>query len=166
MPLMSDLKQLPRSGSHNCFGCSSSNPHGLQMSFFSDDQAVYSTVMVPDHLGGWSNLVHGGVLFTILDEIMSWTAIYLLKRITMTQSMRIDFLKPVKIQSELSARGTIVSTSGKHDVQAEGEIRAPGGDLCVRAHADFKAFSPAVAKRLGIADDDSLEWFAQALDIR
>lgn len=166
MTLPPGLKQLPRSGSHNCFGCSPSNPHGLQMSFYSDDQAVYSSINVPDHLGGWSNLVHGGVLFTVLDEIMSWAAIYLLKRITVTQSMQIDFLKPVKIDSELSARGTIVSTSGKHDVKTEGEIRTAGGDLCVRAHADFKAFSPAVAKRLKIADDESLQWFAQALDIR
>lgn len=135
------------------------------MTFCSDDQFVYSTVKVPDHLCGWSNLVHGGVLFTILDEIMSWSTVYLLKRITVTQSMRIDFLKPVKIDSELSARGSIVSTSGTHDVKTQGEIRTGGGDLCVRAHADFKAFSPAVAKRLGIADDTSLEWFAQTLQI-
>ena len=160
------LKELPRSDAHNCFGCSPSNPHGLQMTFHTDEKAVYSDVTIPPHLCGWSNLAHGGVLFTILDEIMSWTAIYLLRRITVTQSMQIEFLKPVTIESSLAARGTIISTSGKHDVRAEGEIRTAGGDLCARAQADFKAFSPAVARRLGIADDASLEWFAHALDIK
>ena len=165
MPLPSNLKQLPSSDSHNCFGCSTSNPHGLKMTFFTDEQAVYSEVNIPSHLCGWSNLVHGGVLFTILDEIMSWTAIYLLRRITVTQSMQIEFLKPVPMDSKLYARGGIVSTSGKHDVKTEGEIRTGSGSLCASARADFKAFSPAVARRLGIADQGSLEWFAQALDI-
>lgn len=136
------------------------------MKFFTDDQAVYSKVAVPPHLCGWSNLVHGGVLFTVLDEIMSWTAIYLLGRITVTQSMRIDFLKPVDIESELSARGRILSTSGNHDVKTEGDIRTRSGGLCARARADFKAFSPKVARRLGIADENSLAWFAEALGIR
>lgn len=161
-----ELRELPRSEGHNCFGCSPSNPHGLQMTFRTDERAVYSDVTIPGHLCGWSNLAHGGVLFTILDEIMSWAAIYLLRRITVTQSMQIDFVKPVTVKSSLAARGAIVSTSGKHDVRTEGEIRTFDGDLCASARADFKAFSPAVARRLKIADNDSLEWFAQALDIR
>ena len=136
------------------------------MAFHADEEAVYSKVTIPSHLCGWSNLAHGGVLFTILDEIMSWTAIYRLRRITVTQSMKIDFLKPVTIESSLTARGTINSTSGKHDVRTEGEIRTAEGDICARAQADFKAFSPAVARRLRIADDASLEWFDQALGIK
>lgn len=166
MTLPEGFRELPRSDAHNCFGCSPSNPHGLQMTFRTDGKAVFSDVAVPGHLCGWSNLAHGGVLFTILDEIMSWAAIYLLRRITVTQSMRIEFMKPVTVGSSLAARGTIVSTSGKHDVRTEGEIRTAQGDLCAGAQADFKAFSPAVARRLGIADEASLEWFAQALEIR
>ena len=164
--LPADLIELPRSDAHNCFGCSPSNPHGLQMAFRADEIAVYSKVTIPPHLCGWSNLAHGGVLFTILDEIMSWAAIYRLRRITVTQSMQIDFLKPVTIESSLTARGTIISTSGKHDVKTEGEIRTAEGQICARAHADFKAFSPAVARRLKIADDASLEWFDRALGIK
>ena len=166
MTLPAGLKELPRSDAHNCFGCSPTNPHGLRMVFLTDEQSVYSRVNVPAHLGGWSQLVHGGVLFTILDEIMSWTTIYLTRRIAMTQSMQIDFIKPVTIDAELSAQGRIITMEGKHDVKTEGQIHTTGGVLCARASADFKAFSPAVAKRLGIADDASLVWFAEALDIK
>ena len=35
----------------------------------------------------------------------------------------------------------------------------PAGDACARASAVFKVFSPAVARRLGIADEASLRWF-------
>ena len=86
--------QLPNSSDHNCFGCSPINKSGLQMKFYADDNTVYSDVSVPDHLCGWSNITHGGVLTTILDEIMSWTALHFIKRITMTKTMEIEFIKP------------------------------------------------------------------------
>ena len=86
--------QLPNSSDHNCFGCSPINKSGLQMKFYADDNTVYSDITVPDHLCGWSNITHGGVLTTILDEIMSWTALHFIKRITMTKTMEIEFIKP------------------------------------------------------------------------
>ena len=81
------------------------------MRFFTDGRAVYSRLQVPGHLCGWSNIVHGGVVTTILDEIMSWAAICLLQRIAVTQRIEVEFLKPVQVGMEL---------------QAEGRVRAPG----------------------------------------
>ena len=87
MNLKSDpYKLLPNDRGHRCFGCSPLNPHGLQMTFYTNETSVFSKVKVPEHLCGWNNLVHGGVLTTIMDEIMSWAAIYLLKQIPMTKS--------------------------------------------------------------------------------
>ncbi len=91
------LRELPNSRNHNCFGCSPANPSGLQMKFLTDGEAVYSQLEVPEHLCGWSNIVHGGVLTTILDEIMSWSAIHLLKRIALTRTLTVEFLKPVPV---------------------------------------------------------------------
>ena len=92
-----DPKHLPNRETHNCFGCSPINASGLQMKFSTDESTVFSRLTVPDHLCGWDRLVHGGVISTILDEIMSWTGIYMLKQITMTKSMTVDFIKPVQV---------------------------------------------------------------------
>ena len=74
-------KRVPKGDDHKCFGCSPANPHGLQMEFYhADDAVLHSWLVVPDHLRGWNDLVHGGVISTILDEIMSWTAISMLKK--------------------------------------------------------------------------------------
>ncbi|HEX5666185.1 MAG TPA: PaaI family thioesterase [Hyphomicrobium sp.] len=159
MSLNPNLKELPNSGSHNCFGCSPSNPAGLRMKFFCDGDAVYAPVSVPEHLCGWSNIVHGGVLSTILDETMSWTAIHLLKRIVLTQSMTIEFLKPVRVASALESRGRVRETNGKNDAVLEAAITDAAGEVCARANAHFKVFSPAVARRLKIADEESIRWF-------
>ncbi|HWR92354.1 MAG TPA: PaaI family thioesterase [Desulfobacterales bacterium] len=135
------------------------NPSGLRMQFFTDGTAVCSQLEVPEHLCGWSNIVHGGVLTTILDEIMSWSAIHLLKRIALTRSMTMEFIKPVQVGSALQAEGRVRAADGKNDAVTEGVIYDPRGDACARATANFKVFSPAVARRLRIADEASIQWF-------
>jgi uncharacterized protein (TIGR00369 family) len=156
-----DPKRLPNRETHNCFGCSPTNPSGLQMKFYTQDSSVFSRLTVPDHLCGWDRLVHGGVISTILDEVMSWTGIYMLKQITMTKSMTIEFIKPVYINSELKAEGQVLEKTGKHEAQLEGRLYNQEGTLCARSRATFVIFSPAVAKRLGIARKEHLEWFEE-----
>jgi uncharacterized protein (TIGR00369 family) len=160
-----NFKRLPNSATHHCFGCSPINPSGLQMSFCTDESAVFSEVRVPKHLRGWNNLIHGGILSTILDEIMSWAAIYLLKRITLTKSMTVDFLKPVYIDQRLKAEGKVLELKGKHEAVMEGILSNGDGTVCTRSTANLAIFSPAVAKRLGIADDEHLGWFERIYNI-
>jgi hypothetical protein len=89
--------KIPKGDDHHCFGCSPSNPHGLKMDFYYADNAVFSWVSVPEHLCGWNNLLHGGVIATILDEIMSWTAIYILKKFILTKKMTVEYIKPLTV---------------------------------------------------------------------
>ena len=158
--------QLPNRGDHNCFGCSPLNTSGLRMSFYTNETAVYSKVTVPEHLCGWNNLVHGGVLTTILDEIMSWSAIYLLKRVSMTKSMTVDFLKPVYVGNPLKVEGTVADKKGKHEALMQGRIYNENDVCCASASGTFAVFSPAVAKRLSITDGESLKWFEKIFDLK
>jgi uncharacterized protein (TIGR00369 family) len=144
-----DYIQLPNRSEHNCFGCSPANASGLRMTFYTNEAAVYSKIAVPEHLCGWNNLVHGGVLTTIMDEIMSWAAIYLLKRVAMTKSIRVDFLKPVYVGNPLTAEGMVLD-----------EV------CCAKASGTFAVFSPAVAKRLSITDSESLKWFERIFELK
>lgn len=159
-------KQLPNDRGHRCFGCSPFNPHGLQMTFYANETAVYSKVKVPEHLCGWNNLVHGGVLSTILDEIMSWAALYLLKRVPMTKSMTVEFIKPVYIGRELNVRGTVLEKTAEREALMEGRIFNEEDVCCARASGIFAIFSPAVAKRLRISDDESLKWFERIFNLK
>ena len=161
-----DYQHLPNSTDNYCFGCSPVNPSGLQMKFFADRDTVFSNVTIPDHLCGWSNIAHGGVLTTILDEIMSWTALHFLKRITMTKSMNIEFIKPVYIRNPLKAEGRVLEVTGKHDAVMEGILYNDKGVACAKSTANFAIFSPKVAKRFGIADDTSLKFFANVFGIK
>jgi len=154
-----NLKQIPNSDDHQCFGCSPVNPSGLQMTFSTDETSVFSRIIVPEHLCGWSNLVHGGVLSTILDEIMGWAALYLLRRIILTKSMSVEFLKPVHMGGVLEAESKVLEIEGKHSVIMEGIILNAEGEVCTKSRGQFAVFTSAVAKRLRIADEQQLKWF-------
>jgi uncharacterized protein (TIGR00369 family) len=100
--------KVPKGNDDHCFGCSTANPHGLKMDFYYADNAVFSWVSVPEHLCGWNNLLHGGVIATILDEIMSWTAIYILKKFILTKKMTVEFIKPLTTGTKLTAKGSVL----------------------------------------------------------
>ena len=67
MEISVERVQLPNSDQHNCFACGRRNHHGLQMTFFADHDSLQSTVVVPPHLCGWEEVIHGGIISTILD---------------------------------------------------------------------------------------------------
>ncbi len=158
-------RKLPNSDDHNCFACGPMNSAGLQMVFFTNDLSVVTWLTVPDHLCGWNNLVHGGVLSTILDEIMSWTAMYLLKSITMTRSITVDFLKPIYTGNRLKAEGNVLEVTRQRSAVLEGSIYNKEGQLCAKSTGSFALLTPALAKRMGIMDAVSLKWFESVINV-
>ena len=79
----------------------------------------------------------------------------------MTKSMTVEFIKPVYINSELKAEGRVLEKTGKHEALLEGRLYNQEGTLVASSRATFVIFSPKVAKRLGIARREHLEWFEE-----
>lgn len=140
-----------------CFGCSPTNPSGLQMRFHGNKESVVSWLTVPQHLCGWNNLVHGGVVTTILDEIMSWAALYLLKKVIVTRTITIEFVKSVYIKEELKAVGKVLEIRSEKEAIMGGFIYNSKGDLCTRSTGNFALLKPKIAKRLGVVDEAVLK---------
>jgi len=155
---------IPNRGNHNCFGCSPMNECGLQMKFYTDQKTVYSWLTVPRHLSGWSNLAHGGVLSTILDEIMSWAAIHLLRKFILTKSMTVDFVKPVFVGQQLRVEGRVANMERKREAVMEGYIYNEEKKLCVRASGTFALFSSDNVKKMGILGEKALKDFEDLID--
>jgi len=141
----------------DCFGCGPNNHHGLQMTFETNGEKLRSFVTVPDHLRGWSNIVHGGVLSTICDEIMAWAAIYLTKRFILTRSMTTTFLKPVFTGTKLEAFGFIKERIDQRNALLSGEIYNEKGELCTVSTGEFVLFTPDSFKKLNIIPDGLLD---------
>jgi len=159
-----NLKEIISCDGH-CFGCSQQNSHGLKMRFYADDAVVCSWLRVPDHLCGWNGVVHGGVLSTILDEIMSWSAIYNLRHIVMTKTMTIDFFKPVYIGEELRVEGRVIEQTGKREVIMEGRIYKDDDILCTQTRGTFAMFTAKAVKKMNIMPPEVLDGFGGLLEL-
>ncbi|MFZ2445571.1 MAG: PaaI family thioesterase [Syntrophobacteraceae bacterium] len=123
------------------------------MRFHTDGKALFSWLTLSSHLSGWQNLVHGGVITTMLDEVMGWSAIYLLKRLVLTKSITVDFLKPVYIENEIRVEGRVSAVKNEREAVMEGLLFDTEGQLCSRARGLFALFPPAMAKKMGMSDD-------------
>ena len=131
------LKPIPNSEDQTCFGCGTQNPHGLKMKFSTDGERVYSFMQVPPTLTGWDKTVHGGVLSTILDEIMGWSVIYLLKKIGMTKSITVEFKKAVNADEHLTIVGGIQEKQSERSALMTGTIFNADDTACVEATGQF-----------------------------
>lgn len=135
-----------------CFGCSQDNPYGLKMNFYSDEETVISMITVPDHLCGWNNLVHGGIIGVILDEIMGTTGIYLLDTFLLTKSMNTKFIKPLVIGEEIRVEGRIIDRTSEKEVVIGGRIFNENGEIAASAEALFAIVSPQRKEKFKIEE--------------
>ena len=119
------------------------------MEFYTNGQTVASWITIPPHLSGWSNLAHGGILFTALDEIMGRTMIYLLQRFILTKSMTIEYLKPVPHGRELKVEGRILEVRSEREAVAEGIIINDAGEVCTRATGLWPTLHARVGPKAG-----------------
>ena len=157
------LRPIPNSADQTCFGCGARNPHGLHMEFSTDGQRVYAFMHVPPTMTGWDRTVHGGVLSTILDEIMGWGVIYLLKKIGMTQTMTVEFIKAVNADERLTIVGGLQEKQSERSGLMTGSIFNAEDTLCVTATGQFTTMQPKAALRLGLVGDDYMRTFGPIL---
>ena len=122
-----------------CFVCGEKNPGGLRLSFEIDRerQTMKTTFVASPAFQGYDGIVHGGILSTLLDEVMAKLS-YELGYNTVTGSLEIKFRKPAPILEPLSVYGEITGAKGRivkaraHISKEDGTILATGTSTLVR----------------------------------
>jgi acyl-coenzyme A thioesterase PaaI-like protein len=122
-------------GSHRCYACGPRHPHGLHLDFVREDDAVV-TRFVPTHdHESVPNVMHGGLVTTLADELGGWVLVLLCDKFGFTGSMTSRFLKPVRVGVELVGRGTLVRDT-RRLVQVHVEL-SQRGEACFRSDLTF-----------------------------
>ena len=96
--------ELPKIKGQYCFACGTANPIGLNLRFYFLGDAVCSEITLDKVYEGWQNVAHGGIVSTLLDEIMSWTIMYFKKVLLVTRKMDVKYVKPVLIGTPLTVK--------------------------------------------------------------
>jgi uncharacterized protein (TIGR00369 family) len=149
-------KQLPNLDK-DCFGCGSENHSGLHMTFESNGEKIRSKITVPPQFRGWSKLVHGGVISTILDETMSWSAIFLSKKFILTKQMTVQFHRPIYVGSSLCCIGYIKEKTAERKAIVKGELFDDQGKLCASSEGEFVLYTKKQFARLKIMPEEELQ---------
>jgi len=95
-----------------CFVCGPKNPIGLKLDFFLDGEVMTTEFIPRKEHQGYMNIVHGGIISTLLDEIMVKLAIEL-GMPAVTAQMDIRLKKAVKVGSRLTFSAEILENTSK-----------------------------------------------------
>jgi len=135
------LKTLtPKSGNF-CFGCGADNPLGLKLTFQGEPETgkVWTELAPPSFMAGGINMMHGGFITLLLDEVSSKVLSVLEKR-GVTRNIEVSFEKPVSLSSRIRLEAELTQHEGrKHHIDAR--ILNSDGEVLARSSALFLVFS-------------------------
>jgi len=129
--------EIPKPQGHNCFACGTENPIGLNLQFYRLADTVCTELTLQRRYEGWEGVVHGGIVSTLLDEVMSWAIMYTKKVFLVTRKIDIKYVRPVLVGIPLKVAGRLVDDSEPPKIKARAEIRDEQGRLLVRSNAEF-----------------------------
>lgn len=95
-----------------CFVCGDENPHGLRIPFHYHDGQAVAEYVADDKFQGYKGIFHGGMVSTLLDEIMA-KAVLAQKRYCMTVEMSVRFKKAIPVGTHLRLRARVASSRGR-----------------------------------------------------
>ena len=98
---------LPERAFGECFGCAPHNTKGLKLRFWYTEEGCVSYHTIPNEYCGFTGLVHGGIIATVLDEVAGWTVITHLHQIGITLQAMVKYLRPVPTDEEMVITGRI-----------------------------------------------------------
>jgi len=111
---MSPGEKIEQQMTTRCFGCGPDNPIGLRLRFYPEGESVVCDFNLSDSYAGYPGFMHGGVIFSVLDEAMGWAVYYLCSGIlAITAKAGVRFLRPVPTGEDLRVTAEVVSRTKK-----------------------------------------------------
>ncbi len=104
------MTSLALDNDDGCFVCGKANPIGLKLDFVTegDDYVTYFTP-AKEHQG-WVGIVHGGIVATVLDEVMT-RGIHVKGISGVTADLSVRYRKPTPVGKRLRFAGRVESES-------------------------------------------------------
>ena len=132
---------------HHCFACGELNEHGLHLELHTSPDGSWTELTLAPRFQGWDAVAHGGIVCTLLDEVMAWAVI---GRGTwgVTARMNVTFRRPIRTGQSIRAEGWVVE-EGRRAAKAAGHVLdATTGEVLAAGESTFVAVPPEQLERL------------------
>ena len=130
-----------------CFGCSQKNPAGLKLQFEESEESIHASWQPAEIYQGYTNILHGGIIASLLDEIGAWCVSVKIGTAGVTSEMKTKYLSPVYInRGNLTLKASIAEQTKKsariNCYLYDGQLK-----LCAEAVAEYFIYPPEIAAR-------------------
>lgn len=125
------MTKLPNSS--QCFVCGLENHNGLHLNFYQEGDTVVANHVVPEHFQGYPGVVHGGIVASMLDEVLG--RVFMLddpNRFMYTARLTMRYRKPVPTGKPLRMVGRATRDRGR-TAESKAQLFGPDGELLVEA---------------------------------
>lgn len=95
-----------------CFACGKDNPIGLKLKFNPIPNGVTTQYTPTKEYEGFENIIHGGIVATLLDEAIAW-ACRTCGVDAVTGGLTVRYKKPLITNQPVTITGTIEKNKGK-----------------------------------------------------
>jgi uncharacterized protein (TIGR00369 family) len=140
------MRTLPHTKS--CFVCGESNHAGLKLRFHTDGTRVSTKCVAAAHHVGFKTTVHGGIVATLLDEVMAWVCAVRAGRFAFCAELNVRFSHPVRPGIEINVEGELVANRRDKLYETKATVRDMEG----------RVLASATGKYLPIPHRDALDF--------
>jgi uncharacterized protein (TIGR00369 family) len=128
----------PKPEYRGCFACGSDNDRGLHLEPQNENGEAVARFVPEAYLEGYGGVTHGGMIATVLDEVMVWSARFAADTAAVTGELTIRYLKPAKTGGRYQARGKVTENMGRL-IRTEGTLTDENGVIIAKAQAKLLA---------------------------
>ena len=132
-----------------CFGCGDANPIGLRLRYRREGERLVTDFTPGEAHQGWPGIVHGGIIATLLYEVME-NLPYYAGQVAMMRGMRTRFRRPALTGERITAAAWLTSGAGR-EMRAQAQLTRGEGELIAEGSAELVALREEHIRRLGIA---------------
>lgn len=150
------MRPLPHTRS--CFVCGEANAAGLKLRLESDGSIV-RTRFTPgaEHIG-FKLVTHGGILATVLDELMAWACAVHAQRFAYCAEMTIRFVNTARPGEELIGTGELISNRRGRVFDAKADLRTHDGKVIASATGKYLPIKSADLEEMAADLVGKLPW--------
>ena len=150
------MLKLPNS--RHCFVCGVENQHGLHLEFYETELGeVVVDYVVPDHFQGYPGIVHGGIVASLVDEVLGRVHMGndpANPRFMFTAKMSVQYRKNVPTGKPIKIVGRALN-SKRRTATSEAKVYGPEGELLAEAEA---LLVDVPAEKIEDVDMEALGW--------
>ena len=131
---------------HNCFACGGTNAIGMRLRIELGEGSESTEWLPGDDFVGWTDKVHGGIVATLLDEVMAW-APSSFDSWAVTAELNVRYRSPAALGEALVAHGRVTARR-RRIYEVSGEVRTVDGRVVAEGRGLYLGAAPSQKRAL------------------